>query len=181
MLTRSRCLFIVVFLNVFTCFSQDLIQNKEASKITFTIKNLGFNVDGSFNKFTIASNLNSEQVKPYFLNAEIVVQSIFTDSESRDEHLLAADYFNASTYPKIIFKSTEIKKVTATKFILRGLITIKGIQKKVETPIEIKEDNGKISVVADFELNRKDFDVGGSSFILSKTVTIKMDYVARRN
>ena len=50
---RLKTILIVLVLGAFTCFSQELVQDKTASEITFTIKNFGFNVPGNFIKFTV--------------------------------------------------------------------------------------------------------------------------------
>ena len=84
----------VLVLGAFTCFSQELVQDKTASEITFTIKNFGFNVPGNFSQFTASSNFSARNLKGSFLNVKISIASIFTDSEARDKHLLEVDYFN---------------------------------------------------------------------------------------
>lgn len=173
-------LFVFIFASL-TCFTQALIQNDKGSEITFKIRNFGFNVSGNFSDFTILSNFNSGNLKERFINVEISVNSIFTDSKSRDAHLLKADFFDVKKYPKIGFKSTEIVKITGSKYLVKGFLIIKGIKKRVETPFEIKETKASIIMLANFTLNRKDFGVGGSSFVLSKKVNIKMKYVANKN
>ncbi len=115
------------------------------------------------------------------MNAKISVASIFTDSEARDEHLLESDYFNIKKYPEIVFESNAIEKITASKYLLKGFITIKGIRKRIETTLNVTTSKTTVTFLTDFSLNRRDFDVGGSSFVLSKEVNIKMKYVATKN
>lgn len=178
---RNKIILIVFVLGAFTCFSQELVQDKTASKITFTIKNFGFNVLGNFNQFVVSSNFSASNLKGSFLNAKISVASIFTDSEARDEHLLESDYFNIKKYPEIVFESNAIEKITASKYLLKGFITIKGIKKRIETTLNVTTSKTTVTFLTDFSLNRRDFDVGGSSFVLSKEVNIKMKYVATKN
>jgi polyisoprenoid-binding protein YceI len=181
MFIKLRMLFFVLFFSVFTCFSQELVQNDSASAITFTIKNFGFNVAGSFNDFTISSNFNEETLKTSFFNAEIKVKSIFTDSESRDAHLLESDYFAAVKYPTIRFESTEIAIDKKDIYRLTGFLTIKGVQKRVVTLLEVTRLKTGITILANFMVDRKDFGVGGNSLVLSDAVNIKMKYVGFRN
>lgn len=173
-------LFVLLF-STFSCFSQELVQNDSASAITFTIKNFGFNVAGSFNDFTISSNFNSDNLKECFLNAEIRVNSIFTDLNLRDKHLLEADYFDVKKYPKIVFQSIEIQNTANAKYVLKGFITIKGIKRRLETMLEVINSKTGIVFQANFTLNRKDFGVGGNSLVLSDEVNIKIKYVATKN
>ena len=181
MLIKLRKLLFVLLFSTFTCFSQELVQNDSASAITFTIKNFGFRVAGSFNDFTISSNFNSDNLKNSFLNAEIKVKSIFTDSESRDEHLLESDYFAAQKHPTMMFESTEIAIEKNDKYRLTGFLTIKGVKKRVVTLLEIARSKTGITMLANFMLDRKDFGVGGNSLVLSDEVNIKMKYVGSKN
>ncbi|UAM97758.1 YceI family protein [Polaribacter litorisediminis] len=178
---RVKNLFLVLLICTLTSFSQEASKINNESEITFTIKNFGFNVDGNFNEFKVLSNFNFAALKESFLNVEIDVKSIFTGIESRDQHLLETAYFNAKTYPKIIFNATEIEKIANFKYLVKGFITIKGIKKRLETPIEIIESGENIIVKANFELDRKDFDVGGNSLVLANKVKVKMRYVTNKN
>ena len=157
------------------------VQNDSETAITFQIKNFGFNVDGDFNDVTLTSSFNIDNLSESFMNAEIKVNSIFTNSKSRDEHLLKSDFFDVKKYPKIVFRSTEIVQKTNSIFMMKGSLMIKGIQKILEVPLEIIETKTSIRFLANFVINRKDFEVGGSSFVLSKNVNINMIYVAIKN
>lgn len=178
---RLKIILLVFVLGAFTCFSQELVQDKTASEITFTIKNFGFNVPGNFNQFIASSNFSASNLKGSFLNVKIGVSSIFTDSEARDKHLLEVDYFNIKKYPNIVFESIAIEKITSAKYLLKGFITIKGIKKRVETILNVTTSKTTVTFLTDFSLNRRDFGVGGSSFVLSKEVNIKMKYVGNKN
>ena len=176
----KHLLFILLFCS-FSNFSQELTQNDKESSVTFKVKNFGFDVDGNFSDFKILSNFNTDNLKESFINAKIQVKSLFTDSKGRDEHLMKADYFDVEKHPEIEFKSSEIEKTLDAKYIVKGSLTIKGIKKRIETFLIINEKDNKISISANFAINRKNFDVGGSSFVLSRTVNIKMIYVAIKN
>jgi polyisoprenoid-binding protein YceI len=157
------------------------VHNNTETAITFTIKNFGFKVAGRFNDFIISSNFDSDKLKNSFLNAEIEVKSIFTDSEARDAHLLESDYFAAEKYPKIIFESTDIAIGKNSKYRLTGFLIIKGVKKRVVTLLEVTQLKTGITMLANFKLDRKYFGVGGNSLVLSDEVNIKMKYVGSKN
>ncbi|ARV15793.1 YceI family protein [Polaribacter sp. SA4-12] len=181
MFIRLKYIVLVFVLSAFTCFSQELVQNNTETTITFKIKNFGVNVDGSFSDFSFLSNFNSSNLEESFLNAEISVKSISTGSKSMEEHLLKSDFFDVEKHPNIVFKSSEIIKDTNDKYLIKGSLFIKGVEKKMEVPLEVKQAKTDVTISANFVLNRKYFGVGGSSFVLSKKVNIKMIYVATKN
>jgi polyisoprenoid-binding protein YceI len=178
---RLIILLVVFGSSIFTAFSQELVTDKTASSISFKIKNFGFNVDGTFNEFITSSNFNTNNVKERFFNVKIGVESIFTDSKARDKHLLDSDYFDVDTYPNIVFESSSIKKISTSKYLVKGFITMKGIQKRIETVLDVSTSKTSVTILASFSLNRKDFGIGGSSLVLAKEVNIKMKYVGVKN
>lgn len=69
------------------------------------------------------------------------VNSVDTDDDKRDGHLKSADFFDAEKFPKMIFKSTSMKKGKAGQYVLVGDLTIKGVTKQVKF---IATTNGKM-------------------------------------
>lgn len=146
-------------------------QNK--SSIEFVIKNVGINVDGHFNNFEIKAIFNSSNTLTS-VNGEIEVASLETGIESRDEHLLKEDYFNTPEYPKISLRSFKIIKNSSVDYTVKARLSIKKTTKEITIPISVETLNKHWKLQSNFEINRKDYDVGGGSFVLSKTVKIKV-------
>lgn len=153
---------------LFTGFSQ----NK--SSIDFVINNLGINVDGHFNSFSVSSKFNSANSALESITGAINVSSIKTGIDSRDEHLLNEDYFNVEKYKQITFNSSAITKVSDTEYKVTANLKIKGITKVITIKVNVKKRVDSYKISSSFEINRKDFDVGGSSFVMSKTVKINV-------
>lgn len=90
--------------------------------------------------------------------------SINTRSEDRDNHLKAADFFDAEKYPTITFKSTNIAKKAGDEYAVTGDLTIKDVTKSVTFDTEF---NGKgtnpwggqevYGFEAETTINREDF------------------------
>lgn len=160
--------------------SQELKQDKEQTKVTFKIKNFGIYVDGDFSDVTIQSNFNSQNLSESYINAKIAITSISTGNKSRDKSLVKKDYFEEENYKHLELKSTKIEKNSDGVFTLLGELTIKGTTRKIEIPLEISESNSTITIKSNFSINRKDYKVGGGSFIMSKTVKIQVEYTGRK-
>ncbi len=146
-------------------------QNKE---ISFKIKNAGFNVEGIFEKYKLDIVYNESNLAASKFNGNIEVVSINTDSKKRDNHLRNTDYFDAVKYPSMTFKSTSISSAGAGKILVSGDLTIKNVTKKVSLTVAVKKVNGKTEFTASLPLNRRDYGVGGSSFILSDKLVINL-------
>jgi polyisoprenoid-binding protein YceI len=134
------------------------------SEVLFKIKHLMVtNVTGQFSSFEGTVEAENDD----FSNAKIQftadVNSISTNNEQRDQHLKAADFFEADKYPEVKFISTGFKKKSNEDYELAGDLTIKGITKQVMLKVEfsgIVQDpwgNTKAGFSLNGKINRKDF------------------------
>jgi polyisoprenoid-binding protein YceI len=160
--------------------SQEWIQDNNKTSVLFQIKNFEIKVDGGFKTIDIKTNLDTKDLSNSYINATIIVNSIFTGIEARDEHLLETDYFDAVNHKKIILKSSKLTKDINDNISLFGKLSIKGIIEEMEIPLEVFEDSSTIVLKASMMVNRKNFSVGGRSILLSNNVKIQVEYSATK-
>ena len=164
-----------LFFFLFFCFVV-IGFSQNTSKVDFVIKNLGINVDGHFNSCSITTKFNETNSQLESISGSITVSSIETGIENRDEHLLEEDYFNSEKHKQIILKSESVTKISATEYSVKANLTIKGITKAININVNVENIDGSNKTSSSFEINRKDFKVGGSSFVMSNTVKINIIY-----
>lgn len=90
----------------------------------------------------------------------------------RDKHLRKADYFGVAAYPRIRMESTALRPIQ--KGLLEGTfrLTMKGKTREIPLKLTFEESEGRISLQTSFELDRREFGVGGNSLILSDRVRV---------
>ena len=176
----KKALILIFLMSFFVLNAQEFTLKKEATKVTFKIKNFGVYVDGDFSDINITTNFDSTNLSQSYINAEIAVKSIATGIESRDKHILEEDYFDEPNHKKIILKSTKIELAPDGDYVLHADLTIKGITKKITIPLIALMVNDELVIKAGFQINRKDFKVGGGSLIMSKKVKIQVEYVGTK-
>ena len=98
----------------------------------FTWDHFGFSTPaGNFTDITGQIVVDNEQPGKSSVHVNIPLSSINTNVKALDEHLLAADFFDAEKFPTITFKSTKVETSDKKKFKITGDLTIKGITKPV--------------------------------------------------
>ncbi len=168
---------ILFFLNLFTYSPEHINQSESETKVTFKVKNMGIFVNGKFTEVAIESEFNLEDLTNSYIHAKINVRSLDTDNKKRDKDLLKSKYFDVDKFPEITFTSTKIEKIKeGDKYVLSGKLKIKNTEKLVDIPFEIVK-NGEYQIIkADFNLNRRDYKVGGKSWVMSDEVIINVNY-----
>ena len=102
------------------------------SEVTFKVKHMMItNVTGLFTGFDAGMTSSKEDFSDAKIHFEADVNTITTNNQQRDEHLKGEDFFAAEQFPKITFRSTELKKVSDGEFKLLGDLTIRGITRPV--------------------------------------------------
>ncbi len=147
------------------------------SKINFEVDHLVFSsVIGEFKEFEGKFKFNPQNFSQTELNASAKTSSIDTGFSPRNEHLKSSDFFDASKYPLITFKSTSAEKTGEKTFDLKGYMTIKGKTKPVTFKVTYKgtfktKDEIRTSFKATAKVNRNDFGLG-FQMIVEKTPAI---------
>ncbi|MBD3630634.1 YceI family protein [Cyclobacterium sp.] len=147
---------------------------QEASYIKFNIRNLGLNVEGMFESFSTNLDYDKNQPSNSQFSAEIQVNSINTGINKRDNHLKQEEYFHVEKYPTIRFKSTNVSTSGTNKLKVKGDLTVKGKTLPVELDVAISESGGKTGFTISGQLDRRDFGVGGSSWVMSDDVFLDL-------
>lgn len=162
-------------------FSQNLNTDSEGTAISFKIKNLGLNVDGVFADFRVKANFDKDNLFNSYFSGTAVIQSIDTGIEARNKSLQKKEYFDSAQFPTMTLSSNEIKKLGNGKYEFIGELSIKGTTKKITFPFTLEEGANHLIAKGAFEMNRLDFKVGASSWILNKKVKVSIAYKGNYN
>jgi len=177
-----KIIYTIIALLVFTTViqSQSYTPIDAGSKVHFVIKNFGIKTGGDFTGLKGTIVFNPKALAASRFNVTVNAGTVDTDNSTRDKHLRKSDYFDVEKYPLISFVSTKITESTnAGRFYVFGNLTIKGVTKAMEfgfsaTPV----DNGYF-FKGGFEINRRDYGVGGSSFSMSDNLTVTLTVTAK--
>jgi polyisoprenoid-binding protein YceI len=161
---------------------QNWTLDKSHAKLGFTVTHLMLNdVDGMFKNFDAKVKAGKADFSDAQIELTADTKSIFTDNESRDNHLKTADFFDVEKYPTMTFKSKSLKSAGKNKYKLFGDLTMHGVTKPVVLDVlyrgTIEHPMAK-KPVAGFKvtgtIKRSDFNIGKDSptAIIGEEVTI---------
>lgn len=149
------------------------------SSVHFTIHNFGFKVSGSLAAPEGDILFNPDDLAKSYFQVTIKSESIFTDNNSRDEHLREEGYFDVKNYPLIRFVSSSIRATGKSgAYEAIGTLTIKSKSKEIQLPFQAEKSGAGWLFTGGFKMNRRDYNVGGSS-TLSNELTVEIKVLAR--
>jgi polyisoprenoid-binding protein YceI len=147
-------------------------------------------VRGSFDEFEGRAYIDSTQPANSHVELIIQVASINTRNAQRDEHLRTNDFFDASNYPQITFKSTTVETADENTYRLTGNLTIKDITKPVTVDFQYTGTardpfgNTRAGFEGTTTINRKDWGVEWNApletggVLVSENITLELEVSA---
>jgi len=134
----------------------------------------------------------AERPEESSVDVTIKAESLQSNSEMRDGHLVGPDFLHVEEYPEITFVSTGVRLGDGRSFELDGDLTIKDITRPVTLEGEFlgfaTDPFGKLSTgfTARTSFEREDFDMTwnlaleAGGFLVGKTVTVEIEVEAHR-
>ena len=135
--------------------------DQKESKVGFMVKHkITKDVYGGFRNVEGNVTFDKKQNSIVNVEAKIDVNSIDTGNFKRDRHLKSPDFFDANNFPFIIFESSDVKKLENGKYIVRGLLTMRGVTKNITLRGERKKNiNNNMVFSAESLIDRQDFEI----------------------
>jgi polyisoprenoid-binding protein YceI len=118
--------------------------------------------------------VNDVTNEPDTITAIIDVKTINSGISLRDESLRSSDFFDATKYPTIIFKSEKINKVNDS-FMAKGFLQIKNIKKEVSILFTIQTlSTTEKCLIGNFIIDRMQYGVGTTGDGIGNKVKIDL-------
>ncbi len=135
------------------------VNNK--SSITFTSRQMGVAVHGSFSKF--ASRIVFDPARPQASRAQIDVAlaSVDAGGGEADDTVKSPLWFDVQAYPTATFVSDGLKALGGNRYQATGKLTIKGRTRPVVVPFTAVPAGGLLVLDGVIPVSRKDYGIGG--------------------
>jgi polyisoprenoid-binding protein YceI len=162
-------------------FAQTYTATDVNSNVHFTIKNFGLKVGGDFTGLKGTIIFNPTELAKASINVSVNSNTVNTGNGSRDKHLKKEEYFDVDKFTTLSFVSTKITQSTiAGRFFVAGNLTIKGVTKAIEFGFSATPAGDTYKFAGEFEINRRDFGVGGSSSVMADKLKVSLNITAKK-
>jgi polyisoprenoid-binding protein YceI len=155
--------------------------NTTASQISFTYNQMGSRMYGTFGKFEATLDFDTDNLASAHTTLHIDLNSIDAGSEDANTELVKPAWFDTAKFPVAVFESSRFTQVAEHRYLIAGQLTLKGITRKVEVPVELKPDRDIGIFDGELLLKRDEFDLGAGEWadtVVSKDIAIKFKVVA---
>jgi polyisoprenoid-binding protein YceI len=148
--------------------------------VTFQVRYLTGQLKGSFQKYQGSVRYDPQNEAATLVKFTVHSKSIYTGDEQRDLQLKGPDFFAASKFPTLTFKSGKVKSRGAGQLDMQGILTIRGVSKPVQLPLSVKLGSGALGVQTalfsgGLTIKRKDFGINGGGAVVGDDVQIKLN------
>ena len=155
--------------------------NTTASQISFTYKQMGAPMYGTFGKFDAVLDFDSARLDDARTTLHIDLTSIDAGSEDANTELLKPAWFDIENFPVAVFQSTRFTEVAQHRYLVDGQLTLKGMTRAVQVPVELKPGKGIGVFDGEMILKRDEFGLGAGEWadsVVSREIAIKFKVVA---
>jgi polyisoprenoid-binding protein YceI len=132
--------------------------------------------DGGFKTITGTATAGATGLK---LDLVIDMDSLYADDPKLTGHLKSADFFEVKNNPTAKFVTTKIEKV-GEEFSVTGELTLKGKVKAVTFPAKITLTEEKLTLDAEFRINRNEIGITFGKGKINDEVVIKVSVAAKK-
>ena len=162
-------------------FSQTFLPTDAGSKIHFVIKNFGIRTGGDFSGLKGTIVFDPKAISASRFSVTVNSKTIDTDNSTRDNHLRKSEYFDVERYPLISFISTKVTTGSSPGlYHVTGKLSIKAVTKEVQFDFSTTPLANGYLFKGEFDINRRDFNVGGSSMTLSDNLHLSLSVTANK-
>jgi len=153
----------------------------DKSTLSFTYKQMGVAMDGSFKKFN--AQISFDPAKPANAKAtfDLDLASIDTGSEEADDEVKGKNWFNTKVFPRARFESTNFKPLGGNRYEVSGKMTIKGKTQLVTAPFTFTPQGNNALADGAFILKRADYGIGEGAWsdfgVVANEIQIKFRFL----
>ena len=150
-----------------------------ASRLEFSASYQGEPAPGKFKQFDTRLNFDPARLAKSELIVTVKLTSIDMGSAEINDAVRGPEWFDLAKFMQAEFRSTDIKRAAADRYIARGTLNLKGAQRPLEVPFRWKADGKSATMAGEITLDRTAFGIGTGEWAagdpIALAVKVKFD------
>lgn len=115
---------------------------------------------GVFKDFDTRLRFDPEKPAESRLDVAVKITSADMNSAEVDKGIRGPEWFDFARFPQAEFRSTEIRRADANRYVARGTLSLKGVQQPVEVPFTWNAAADAATMEGELTLKRGLFGIG---------------------
>lgn len=130
------------------------------SSLRFVSRQMGVPVEGRFKKFQAVSRFDPKRPEDSSVLLEIDLSSVDIGNADTEAELRKPGWFDFQRRPLASFRSTKVRSTGPSRFEVKGLLSIKGLEREVSVPVQLTQKAGLTFAQGSLTMLRNDFRIG---------------------
>lgn len=148
------------------------------SKLGFVASYDEIPIEAQFGDYSAEILFDPAALQASMFKISVVIDTVNSNSEDRDEGMLDAEWFDSSRYPKANFSSTEFRKLNdAGTFEVTGDLSIKAATRQVTLPFSWSQTGNSARLRGQALVKRVDFNIGTGDWETDDTIGFEVEII----
>jgi polyisoprenoid-binding protein YceI len=130
------------------------------SELEFIANYEGADAPGQFSRFEVVVKTDPESSNPDSLTVSVDITSASMGNEDIDEAIGEPEWFDARTFPRATFRSTQVQAADQPEYTAEGVVSIKGVEQPIIIPFDWNTDGDRAEMAGSLDLSRLNFGIG---------------------
>ncbi|MBI1238962.1 MAG: polyisoprenoid-binding protein [Alphaproteobacteria bacterium] len=140
--------------------AKDWTVDPAQSQLGFTARFGGEPFSGTFKSWTATIVFDPADLAASSILVTVDMTSADTGDATRDDNLVASDWFAASQFPTAIFQSQSISETAPGQYEAAGTLTIRDVSRPLTLPFRLTLSDGTATAGGSVVILRNEFGVG---------------------
>lgn len=164
-----------------------------AEKISYTVDNdnssitwVGYgglmgSMEGGFSVFSGTVEVSDTNLETTVVDLTVDMTTVFSDAKALTTKLRGEEFFETETHPTATFKTTSVKRTAGGSYNVTGNLMLRGEEKSISFPAEIKVDGDVLSAKAEFTFDRHAWGIdyhGTGDNLIKDDILLRFDIQA---
>jgi polyisoprenoid-binding protein YceI len=149
-----------------------------ASRLDFTLTQMGVPMKGSFRTFKADAHFDPAKLASSRADIRIATTSIALPATDAVAEAKKPAWFDTARYPEARFVSSAFKALPGGRYEVRGKLTLKGVTRDISAPFTAQAQGNTMRIEGVLPVSRLAFNIGDGSWRDTETVsdTVKLNF-----